>query len=116
MPKLACISYDEPPTRRRSRSPLRWAIALAVLILPVLSEAAAVCLAQWKGLFGPIATVETPVLDTLKWLAQALAHDAHATVRAYFNNLPWKPSLVVPIGGACAALAMLILYRGQHRE
>jgi hypothetical protein len=101
---------DLPPTHWPT---VRTVVALALGILgaPLVYEASALCAAQWNAMYGTVQPVKTPVLDTIGALWTKTLYELKEPVARTFANLPWKPSLIIPLAGLWAFCCVLLLRR-----
>ncbi len=111
MRKFSPNILDDTPPRRRSRTPAVITILLGLLLCPLVFEATHICMAQWKGMIGPVPFVETPMITTLGSGLQSAGDDIRSTLSPVLRNLPWNPSYVVVFGLGWASLAALMLRR-----
>jgi hypothetical protein len=78
-------------------------VLLGLSLLPLLFESAQVCAANWQAMYGRVAMPETPILDTAGSLLRSILRLSRGQIRSAFENLPWKPSLVITVGVLLAA-------------
>ena len=88
-------------------------VVLGLLLAPLLYESLSLCVAQWRGLYGPIEHVETPVLDALGHATGEAARVVRWRFNRTFHDLPWKPSVAIGLGIGWAAIMAFSLHR--HR-
>jgi hypothetical protein len=111
MRKLATTAkaLDVGPPRRRPTLRSTLAVLLGLLAAPWIYELTLVCVANWHAMYGQVIHPETPLLDAggsvLGNIARTLRERLHST----FQNLPWRPSLVIAIGILWAAFMSLPL-------
>lgn len=111
MRKLGLNPGDDGKEGKRPKRRALVAVVLGLAFSPIVFEASSLCAAQWRSMNGPIVTVQTPVLDTFAWLFGSIWAIASQTVGKAFHNIPWRPSLVIPLTFAWAGAASLLLRR-----
>ncbi len=111
MRKLRPNDHNEP---RPARSPKRRAV-LAILVGltlgPLIFEGSALCVCWWRSMYGQVITAETPVLDVMDRGVQTVSRAMRLSTSRVFQNVPWKPSLVIPLACAWALGGCLLLRR-----
>ena len=107
------ISLDEiqPAPRSRRLPGLVVAIALAALSAPILYEAGAVCVANWRAVMGESTNVRTPVLDASVYFLERLRNELAGLILPWFQHVPWQPSHVLLVAGIAMMASMLMLRR-----
>lgn len=113
MRKIAIrLDDDIREERRRSRIPLVFTgLFLLVGLGPLALEGAVMCVANWKEFMGISAEARTPTLDRVQETLEDMNESCRNYVNSWFRDLPWKPSIVLPIAGVVMSLAMLLLRR-----
>ena len=90
-------------------------VAIGLLAAPFLSDALALCHAEWRGLFGPMIEVRTPALDLVGGVARAVAVELSSLSRRPFRRLPWRPQWILGVMSLAIGAGMLIIRPGRPR-
>lgn len=99
MRKLRTEPHVEAHDSRRGTNVRALVIGtLGIVLCPIAYEAALLCTANWQSMWGQAQYVETPIISTLGDLWQALGRSMRERSTSMFENLPWKPSLVITFG------------------
>jgi len=109
--KLARQMLDDRPFDKTQRRRNVLAFVLGLSIAPVLYESTALCTARWRSMFGPMTTVNAPLLDTFGVGLNILNRTFQKTASGSFSSLPWKPSLIIPLAFALAIVGSLLMRR-----
>ena len=106
------IAYEVKPMR--SRSILPWIIAIVaagVFLVPLATEAGALCFAQWCELMGKSIDVRTPLIDSmtsgLQNACDLLAESVGPTIQRTIHD----PTVALPVASVLLVLAMAMLRR-----
>ena len=97
----------------RPFSPSRfWAtIVLGLILTPVVYDGTKSCLARWQSLFGPAVECETPAIDALTSMFDAVYSATRDQTSEPFRNVPWSPSHVLGIAAVWVACGSMLLMR-----
>jgi hypothetical protein len=104
------IAHDIRPTKPRC-SLLRASatVLLGISLSPLIGEASSLCVAQWSRVMGRNVEVRTPVLDSVQDGIESGHRSFSGSISAYFQHLPWSPSIVLGVGAILMMLAMMML-------
>jgi hypothetical protein len=111
MRKLSVV-LDNFARARHYRSKLLRRIAVCIgvaLLAPLLLEFAALYSAQWREILGRGGEVHTPILNSVHDHLAAAQESFWASIEPYFEGFHWQPFVVLPVGGALIALAIVVL-------
>ncbi len=110
MNKYHSVLHDAVTRPKRSRAPAALALALAVLVAPILYESGLLVLAGWSTMTGAYSDPKTPVLSALSGWSQAAGGEARARATRALSG-PWDSSLAVPVAVTWAAVIAVVFLR-----
>src|SRR5690349_9472696 len=90
----------EDPAPDTSRRKLIVAVALGMAIAPLVYEGAALCVARWA-----------PVLDAIGRGVEPVLKSVQRSTSRTFKNVPWRPTMVIPVACAWAFCGSFLLRR-----
>jgi hypothetical protein len=106
------IAYDIPSSRRRSS---RWRIGaifiLAVIIVPIVVEGAALTYGQWCSITGRSTRISTPVLDTLSNAFHETKYVLDDHFSPTFARVFSVPAAAIPVALVLIVCGMFFLRR-----
>ena len=105
------------PHAGESRSPRGWLGPLVLILLasPFLIDGVNLCVAQWRGLFGPSAEAATPSFDLVADLARRFVDELYALGRRPFRRVPWKPGWILAVMVVALGVGVRIIWPGHPR-
>ncbi len=110
MPKLLIPPRESAAREGPGRRVVMAALLALALAVPAY-EGGRVCLARWRSMYGQSTYVETPVTTTLVDSFRAVATPVQKSVGSVLHNVPWNPSLTIPVALAWAFFAIQFLRR-----
>ena len=106
------IAYEVKPTR--SRSILPWIISIVaagVFLVPLATEGAAICYAQWCEVMGKSTDVRTPLIDSMVSGLQNVRDLLTESVGPTFQRAIRDPTVALPAAAVLLVVAMAMLRR-----
>jgi hypothetical protein len=106
------IAYEVKPTR--SRSILPWIISIvaaSVFLVPLATEGAAICYAQWCEVMGTSTDVRTPFIDSMVSGLQNARDLLTESVGPTFQRTIRDPTVALPAAAVLLVVAMAMLRR-----
>jgi hypothetical protein len=106
------IAYEVKPTR--SRSILPWIISIVaagVFLVPLATEGAAICYAQWCEVMGKSTDVRTPFIDSIVSGLQNARDLLTESVGPTFQRTIRDPAVALPAAAVLLVVAMAMLRR-----
>ncbi len=99
--------------RRRSwrTSEIAVLVLLGFLLLPLLIEGVAVCVAQWAEVVGARFVYKTPLLTWSGSKLEDCRQSIAECMSYHIQDMSWEPGFVLPIMGVLIVIAMLLLRR-----
>jgi hypothetical protein len=106
------IAYDIPPARPRSS---RWRIGtifiLAIVIVPLVVEGAALCYGQWCSITGSSTRVSTPVMDMVLNAFLETKYVLEDLLSPSFKRVFREPRVAIPVALVLIVCGMMLLRR-----
>jgi hypothetical protein len=104
------LAPDIRPDRPRRRLlPILLLFVTVSLLVPVITDAVALCYGQWRGILGTPIDVRTPTLDAIGERIEEVREDFWYHVSSRFNRVPWNPRVVLSIAVVVMVAAMVML-------
>ena len=88
---------------------------LVLLASPFLIDGLNLCIAQWRGLFGPSAEAATPSFDFVIGLVHRFADELYALSQRPFRRIPWKPRWILLVMVVALGVGVRIIRPGHPR-
>lgn len=114
MAKHLSVPLPDPAPRVGARLRNVAAVALGLLLAPLIYESATLCAARWRAMSGVYAAPETPVIDAIGAWSGATASWARRKSVVWFRDPGWKAGPTIGLSIAWALGAAWLL-RGWRR-
>jgi hypothetical protein len=106
------IAYDIHAARPKSS---RWRIGaifvLAVIIVPVVVESAALCYGQWCSITGRSTRVSTPIIDTVSSVFHDTRDAFEDLLSPSVTRVFREPGMAIPVALVLIVCGMMLLRR-----
>lgn len=115
MPKTRSPINVASPPPPRGRTGAALAILFFLAAVAPLYEVTLRIVARWRGLYGQVPTVRTPVLDSFASMLADAARAVHVPIRQSLHGVPWNADAVIVLGFVWAMVAVFILKKSHPR-
>jgi hypothetical protein len=106
------IAYEIPPARpKSSRSHIGVMLILAIIIVPIVVEGAALCYGQWCSITGRSTRVSTPIIDTVSSVFRDTKDTFEDLLSPSFTRVFREPGVAIPIALVLIVCGMMLLRR-----
>ena len=106
------IAYEIRPARpKSSRSHIGAILILAIIIVPIVVEGAALCYGQWRSITGRSTRVSTPIIDTVSSVFHDTSYAFENLLSPSVARVFREPGMAIPVALVLIVCGMLLLKR-----
>jgi hypothetical protein len=106
------IAYEIPPARpKSSRSHIGTILILAIIIVPIVVEGAALCYGQWRSITGRSTRVSTPIIDTVSSVFHDTRDAFEDLLSPSVTRVFREPGMAIPVALVLIVCGMMLLRR-----